>query len=360
MGQGRFFLQEIAKSVVASVRAPSKKAGAGLCFTAEAKELRMGAPMHGDLEYPLPPRERAFLDAAKEGDLHKLQELHAKGVPVDVLDNRDLPWGQTALMHAAQAGHADAVRFLLSVGAKVSAKDRGGGEVEQNRQPLHYAMLSKNIAVAEALLAAHANPNAVSHFGYTPLNVAIWEDNLEAVRLLLKRGANVNLKPLRKRYTPPLCAAAAAGKPQILRLLIEAGAEVNAVDSRNSTPLICASFASEELALAVIEALLKAGAKVDHIGDGRTALFTAIIHGHCAAARTLLKAGADANLIYESQQGTVLDVVEQRMRANRIQAWDEAARQTGAGQMRLQKWQEMFDLLREFDARRVSELGQTS
>jgi ankyrin repeat protein len=312
--------------------------------------------MHGDLEYPLPPQERAFLDAAKEGDVHKLQVLYAKGVPVDVLDNRGLPWGQTALMHAAQAGHSDAVRFLLSVGAKVSAKDRGGGEVEQNRQPLHYAMLSKNIAVAEALLTAHANPNTVSYFGDTPLNVAIWEDNLDAVGLLLKRGANVNLKPLRKRYTPPLCAAAAAGKPLLLRLLLEAGADVNAIDSRNATPLICASLASDDLALVVIEDLLKAGAKVDHVGDGRTALFAATLHGHCAAARALLKAGADANLIYESQQGTLLDVVEQRMRANRMEAWDEADRQTGAGQKRLQKWQEMFNLFSEFGARRASEL----
>jgi ankyrin repeat protein len=316
--------------------------------------------MHGDLEYPLPPNERAFLGAAKEGAVSKLQALRAKGVPVDVLDNRDLPWGQTALMHAAQAGHADAVRFLLGAGAKVSAKDRGGGEVEQNRQPLHYAMLSKNIAVAEALLDAHADPNAVSHFGDTPLTVAIREDYLEAVRLLLRRGANVNLKPPRKRYTPPLCAAAAAGKPVLLRLLLEASAEVDAVDSLNSTPLLCANFASDELSLVLLEDLLKAGANVNHVGNGRTALLLAIIHRHCAATRALLKAGANPNLIFESQQGTLLDMVEQRMQANRTEAWDEADRQTGAGQKRLEMWQEMSNLLREFGARRWSELEQTT
>ena len=40
--------------------------------------------MHAELEYPLPPKERAFLGAAKDGDVSKLRELHSKGVPVDV------------------------------------------------------------------------------------------------------------------------------------------------------------------------------------------------------------------------------------------------------------------------------------
>src|SRR5262249_13458831 len=142
------------------------------------------------LQYPLPPRERDFLDAAKAGDVAKLRELRARGVPMDVLDNRDFPcWGQTALMHAASGGHLDAVRFLLESGAKVSARDRGPGDFEHGRQPLHYAMRSRNVAVAEALLDARANPNGVSYLGFTPLSVAIEEDNADAIALLLKRGA---------------------------------------------------------------------------------------------------------------------------------------------------------------------------
>src|SRR5262249_36826291 len=105
--------------------------------------------MDDELQYPLPPQERDFLDAAKSGDVAKLRALHARGAPVDVLDNRELLcWGQTALMHAAYGGHLDAVRFLLATGARVSATDRGAGDVEHGRQPLHYAMRSKNLAVA--------------------------------------------------------------------------------------------------------------------------------------------------------------------------------------------------------------------
>jgi ankyrin repeat protein len=321
--------------------------------------------MHDDLKFPLPAPERDFLDAAREGDPGKLRALLAKGVPVDVLDNRDMPWGQTALMHAAQGGHVEAVRFLLEAGSRVSTKDRGDHDVDRNRQPLHYAMLSRNIAVAAALLDARANPNAESHFGDTPLNVAIREDNIEGVRLLLRRGADVKLKPRSRHYTPPLSVAAAVGKPVLVRLLLEAGADGNATDSRGQTPLMYASMtgpvvgasnAATEFAAEMIEDLLRAGARVNHTGNGRTALSLAVIFGNCGAAKALLKAGADANLIYESlQRGTLLDTVEQRIRASQEAVGNEFDRETGAETKRLQEWQEMANLLREFGGKRASE-----
>jgi ankyrin repeat protein len=310
--------------------------------------------MDGDLEYPLPPRERDFLEAARAGDVAKLRELHARGVPVDVLDNRELLcWGQTALMHAACGRHVDAVRFLLASGAKVSARDRGAGDVEHGREPLHYAMRSRNVVVAEALLDARANPNAVSHLGFTPLSVAIEEDNAEAIALLLKRGAEVNLKPRTRRYTPPLHTAVAAHKPALLRLLLEAGAEPDAPNERGETPLMYVGSASEEMAVAMVKDLLKAGARVRHVANGRTPLFMAVIHGNLAATGELLKAGADPNLIYESQQGTVLDVVEQRVHTH------EKEPDSGLGRQLLQQWQAMASLLRQFNAKPMCDLHST-
>jgi hypothetical protein len=93
-------------------------------------------------------------------------------------------------------------RFLLASGARVSAMDRGAGDVKHGRQPLHYTMRCKNLAVAEVLLDARVNPNAVSHLGFTRLSVAIEEDNADAIALLLKRGAEVKLKPRSRRYSP--------------------------------------------------------------------------------------------------------------------------------------------------------------
>ena len=315
--------------------------------------------MDDELKFPLPPQERDFLDAAISGDIGQLHQLLSKGVPVDVLDNRNMPWGQTALMHAAQGGHLDAVRFLLEAGARVSAKDRGDHEADRYRQPLHYAMLGKNIAVVEALLDAHANPNAESHFGVTPMNVAIEADNFEGVRLLLRRGANVKHNPRSRHYTPPLSLAAALARPALVRLLLEAGADPNVVDARDQTPLMYANLASPqvgrsdatgEFVMEIIEELLRAGAKVNHTGDGRTALSLAVIHGNCRAARSLLMAGANVNLIYEKFQGTLLDLVERRIAACQK---DTA---TGSGPPSviigecLEVWEEMRKVLLEFGA----------
>jgi ankyrin repeat protein len=316
--------------------------------------------MNDDLKVPLPPQERTFLDAAKSGQVGELRAFLAKGVPVDVLDNRDLPWGQTALMHAAHGGHLEAIRLLLEAGARVSTRDRADHEVDRNRQPLHYAMLGKNLAVVEALLDAHANPNAESHLGVTPLTVAIEEGNLEGVRLLLKRGANINHKPRSPHHTPPLSSAAAVGSPALVRLLLKAGADPNVTDAQDQTPLMYANLAAplsgpsnaaDQIVVEMSEALLRAGANVNHTGDGRTALSLAVIHGNCRAARALLKAGADTNFIYEKLQGTLLDVVEQRIQACQK---DMSAGSSFAG-ARLQLWQEMLKLLQEFGAKHASQ-----
>lgn len=65
---------------------------------------------------------KELLDAAAQGHTAKVQELVAKGVPLDARDKD----ARTPLMLAAQHGNADTVRYLLSKGADSAARDRGG------------------------------------------------------------------------------------------------------------------------------------------------------------------------------------------------------------------------------------------
>lgn len=306
----------------------------------------------------LPPNERAFLSAVKSGDIVKVQELLAKGVPVDVRDVGDTPWDQTALMYAAENGHLDIVRFLLKAGANVSAKDKGHREVGGGEQPLHYAMRGKNLAIAEELLAAGAKPNVWDIFGNSPLNVAIDQDNIEAVKLLLKHGADLNAKPRTKAYDPPLNVAIREKKLVIFQLLLEAGADVNAVNQLNMTPLFSAASATDGLADRMVEALLKAGAKVDHLDrDGETALSSAVYSRRGSVVRKLAEAGADVNRVFHSQGGTLLDAVEKRIRTNQEDVTETSpAWLLESAKKGVQEWQEMFDVLRELGAKRQSEL----
>jgi hypothetical protein len=65
---------------------------------------------------------RELLDAAAQGRTAKVQELVAKGAPLDARDKD----GRTPLMLAAQHGNAEAVRYLLEKGADAAARDRAG------------------------------------------------------------------------------------------------------------------------------------------------------------------------------------------------------------------------------------------
>ena len=66
----------------------------------------------------------ALIEAARKGDLKKVQELLKKGADVNAKDEKEE--GITALMAASIAGHLDIVRLLLKKGADVNAKDAAG------------------------------------------------------------------------------------------------------------------------------------------------------------------------------------------------------------------------------------------
>jgi ankyrin repeat protein len=310
----------------------------------------------------LQPREREFVDAASNGNITKVRELLELGVPVDVLDNREAPMGQTALMHAAENGHFDVASVLLNAGANASAKDTAVptfSEVAHGHQPLHYAMRSKNVAIAKMLLDAGADPNALSSHLEPPLNVAIQQGNLEAVKLLLARGAKLDLHVKDKGFFPPLCAAASAKQLEIFNELIKAGADVNATNPLKQTPLICAASAPEDIAVPMIEALLKAGAKVDHVDkSGNTALLAAAFQKSSKVVKLLAQAGADVNRVFKSQGGTLLDAAEARLQANRETLQDKSESESVRTQVQqgVQKWEKMFNFLRDLGAKRQSEL----
>jgi ankyrin repeat protein len=211
---------------------------------------------------PLKPNEREFVDATSTGDASKVRALLKRGVPVDVLDNRDAPMGRTALMHAAENGHLEVVKILVDAGANVSAKDKAVPtfpEVAHGRQALHYAVRNKNVSVPEMLLDAGADPNALDSHGDPPMNFAIRNDNVPGVELLVKRGAEINLKPKTAKYCPPLYMAVSETKPAIAELLLRLRADPNVSGETRLTRLMLATCTTPKSSIAVLDGLLKAG-----------------------------------------------------------------------------------------------------
>jgi len=311
-------------------------------------------------ESSLSPQEIAFFDAAVNGDARKVCELIGSGISVDVRDNRQLPWEETALMQASLKGHAEVVKVLLAAGADVSAKDKHLPESPGENQPLHYAAAGGNVDVIKQLLIAGADPNALNTAGHTPLNIAIQHGHLEAVQLLIANGANVKTRPKKKRYFPPLCVAASAKQVEIFFALLKAGAEVNAVNPLNQTALNCAAAVPEDIAIPMVEALLKARAEVDHVDKfGETPLSEAVFQHSHNVVKLLVKSGADVNRVFKSHGGTLLDAAEIRFKANARTAEDESEPKCIREEAALgaQQWCAMFELLRELGGKKQSELS---
>lgn len=309
---------------------------------------------------PLPPNERAFLEAAKAGDVGRLKPLLDKGVPVDVQDVEDMPWNQTALMYAAQKGHLEALKFLLRAGARVFARDEDLPGEPAGRQPLHYAVRGPSLEVIEALLAAGANPNAMDSKGYTPVNTAISAGNLEGLKLLLKRGGNINMKPRSRVHFPPLCSAAIEEKPDMVDLLLQAGADVNATSEIGSTPLIMAGGArDQEAAFRIAESLVRSGAEVNRCDDlGNTSLLLAAINKNFRVMELLISAGADVNRVYEDPPGTLLDTTEVAIQARRKKLSGLTPDHSDRAQIEkgLRDWEQIEAIICGAGAKRAKEL----
>ena len=115
---------------------------------------------------------------------------------------------------------------------------------------------------------------------------------VDAMRVLLARGAKVNVKEQWKQQTA-LMWAAHEGNAEAARLLLEAGATTNERSVFGWTPLL---FAARQGHVATIKALAAAGANVnDTLPDGTSAIVTAAQGQNYEAAAALLELGANAN-----------------------------------------------------------------
>lgn len=126
------------------------------------------------------------------------------------------------------------------------------------------------------------------------LIIAARKNDITKVRELIKKGANINAteKVIGEGQTA-LFHAASYGHTEIVKLLIQSGADVNARPSGRSTALMMAAWAGYTNTVRV---LLNAGADVNSKDEkGDTALTEAVRKNHLEAARLLIERGANVN-----------------------------------------------------------------
>lgn len=126
--------------------------------------------------------------------------------------------------------------------------------------------------------------------GWTPLHLAAHYGHTDVVETLLANNADVNARSGNAMRNQPLHAAAAGRRVEAARLLIESGADVNGTQAGGFVPLHSAAQNGD---LALVQLLLSRGADVNaRSDDGRTALSLAEGAGHAEVARVLRERGA--------------------------------------------------------------------
>jgi ankyrin repeat protein len=280
------------------------------------------------------------VDAAMTGNRDVVKTLLQNGADV----NTALADGMTALHYAAAKNDPELAKMLLVAGANVKATTRLGGYT-----PLLLAAKGGNAAVLDVLLAAGRPDelaNAATVNGTTALMFAAQAGKVDAVKLLLDKGAKVDAKETARGETA-LMFAAAYGRADVIRVLTAKGADpavmtkvidlavfakeeqerfaqfaaqqgnqgrggrgrqagAAGIDRQYSyTELVGYQgglaplhLAARQGSLDAVQALLEARADINQrsAGDKATPIIVATLNGHFDLARFMLDNGADPNL----------------------------------------------------------------
>ncbi len=257
--------------------------------------------------------------------------------------------GWTPLMYAAREGATDAALALVELGADVNVQDPEG------MTPLIEAIINVHFDLAAKLLEKGADPNVADEAGMTPLFAAVdmrtpaWErsrprpdetDTLDCVglmRVLLDRGANPNAvlkKRTLQRYhanglgaliegSTPLMRAAYYDNLDMVRLLVDRGADVRVTQRDGTTAMMLAAGVKYAItqegdpeksgtpddAYEIVKLLTEKGGDVNSANtNGHTALYGAAFVGRDRVISYLAERGARFDI--KSRQGlSIYDAV---------------------------------------------------
>ncbi|RUQ98157.1 ankyrin repeat domain-containing protein [Labedella endophytica] len=280
-----------------------------------------------DVHHAGPDGFTPLMVAAGLGQRESVAALLAAGANVLAVEPS---MGATALHKAAQSGDGEIVAQLLDHGAFIDQQSPVLGHT-----PLMDAVQHKSVAAVMVLIERGARLTPLNHFQQTALDLADGDglsdiaglirsaerritDRLRArelsaavlagateeVRRLLSRGADPDERlPLAGSpdddYTP-LGLAARDGHERIVRLLLDAGADVRTINGlMGATPAHEAAYGGHDGVIRILTGSPSAAAlEIDAQGayNGLTALHDAVWHGHRDAARALVEAGAALHL----------------------------------------------------------------
>jgi len=200
------------------------------------------------------------------------------------------------LMKAVNSDQPEIVQALIDAGAQVNFANEYGGTA------LLYAAQTGYTGIVHQLLEAGAEINHTDNHGNSALFRAVGAGSVKAVKTLIAFEADVNLGGdyreygRRKEYKgtiPPVVMAAKHRRAELVQMLLNAGAQIDATDPEEFTALWHACKNND---FNLITLLARAGANLNTLDrNGNTPLIHAVKTNDYELVKMLLNAGADLN-----------------------------------------------------------------
>lgn len=199
--------------------------------------------------------------------------------------------GRTALHHAANNGHKEMVQFLLEKGANINSFDK------QDRRAIHWSAYKGHTNVTQILMNFGAEISCKDKKQFTPLHcAALLTNNATGLKLLLEMGADIEAITLDGSTAMHLaCLNRCVSN---IEELINHKANLNAQNNKGLTALhYCSMILHGEVGL---DLLLNERADIEmQAKDGKTALHFAALHGQYSQCDLLLREGAKLKIDFD-------------------------------------------------------------
>lgn len=215
--------------------------------------------------------------------------------------------GETALMYAA-GKHTDVVKLLLDKGANIVIR-QSTHKVSPNA--MDYAARHGNIEAAKLILAKAISLGVKDEILYSAVHWAVISDQVEMVKYLLDQGASIEGNDDLGGYTPLMNTSLF----EMVDLLVKRGANVNAKNKFNYTPLHKAVFnfiedkRKEKDCEKILNLLISKGANINaQDNNGNSPLMTAV--QKISPTKTLIAKGADVNLANKNKETPLMLAVK--------------------------------------------------
>lgn len=267
--------------------------------------LEAGADANSMAKYD----ETILHHAAKQVEMPTIvQALLDNGADPNVMDNR----GNKAVYHALRATNYDVLKILIDVTDNPFAPDKDGLSLIESAW-----YLDSPPEIKDMLLEKEARSGGAEAI-YRELRFG--NPDIEKVRYFLDLGADPNIpfaSHTSEGNTALINALRYRADEELIKLLLESGADVNAASTRGHTPLH--EIAAHAVNIEYLDTMISAGADVNAQDDNLlTPLHTAAYAGEIESIDILVRNGADINAVEENGRTPLIHALHSPQNQNDI------------------------------------------